>query len=133
MWKLKEPVKIYLKRHRVQVTQESLAKNQDLAQIILDDPSYFAAYGHNLVNTDGAPAKQKDESGITINVDVKKKADAEKETKLQSEQSKPTVSISTNQQSDGMSLKLNAGKQESTSQGSKGKPGRKKGSSVVKR
>lgn len=125
MWKLKEPVKIILKRHGVVVTQESLTKNQALAELILNDPSYFAAYGHNIINTEGQPAKQAEEPGITIHVDVKKKAEVEK---LQSEQSKPSASTSTPQQTDGMSLNLSAGKQESGSKGIKDKPGRKKGS-----
>lgn len=110
MWKLKDNVKIVLKRHRVVVDQKSLAANQNLAHLITEDPKYNSDYGHNLVWTgDNAPNKKtaNPNANIEISVNVKKKP-KEEETK-----SEPTSSTLTEAQTDGKPSSGNAGKQES--------------------
>lgn len=118
MWTLKEPVSIVLKRHNVTVNRERLKANQNLAEIILNDPIYSAKYGHLLVWSEGGkptgkqPPKSKD---IEIEVNVKKKPQIGTEPV---EISTPSASTSTAPQTDGSSLIQNAPKQESKSQGS---------------
>lgn len=112
MWKLKEPVKIILKRHGLVITQESLARNQTLADVVMEDTVYRQRYGHNFIQTDGAgkdiPAPTKPDQ-LDIEVNVKKKADALKE-------SKQPASTSTEAKADGMILNVKEAAPESVSQ-----------------
>lgn len=117
MYRLKNDVKIVLKRHNVTVTQKSLAGNQHLATLILEDPIYNARYGHNLeeVGDGGAratfkpnPANPKiGQDAIEIQVNVKKKPESE-----------VTASASTEIPSDGEDLSRSEQRPESKSQGS---------------
>lgn len=96
MYVLKDKtLKITLKRQGnpgVTITADALEKNQNLAGLILNDPQYFAKYGHN-INWQGAnpPPKKPFKSGeMEIDVNVKKKQDSE-----------GTASTSTDQPTDG--------------------------------
>lgn len=117
MYKLKNDVKIVLKRHNVTVTQKALAGNQHLATLILEDPIYNARYGHNLeeVGDGGAratfkpdPANPKiGQDAIEIQVNVKKKPESE-----------VTASASQETPTDGEDLKQSEVKPVSKSHGS---------------
>lgn len=114
MYRLKEDVKIILRRHSVVVTKESLAKNQNLATLILEDPQYHSRYGHLIEEvTNGKVIKPKIQpqtighDPFTIEVNVKKKPE-----------SQPTASQLTETPTDGGNLIENAPKPESKSTGS---------------
>lgn len=110
MYTLKENVKIVLKRYGVIVTRETLARNQKLADMILDDPHYNAQYGHNIVKGEYHPTMkvakiektEKTEESGTIVVNVKKKARKDQ----QPETSKPSASTSTEAATGGMTLNI---------------------------
>lgn len=108
MWKLKEPVKIVLKKKGVVITTKTLEDDPTLALLVLDDPDLKKKYGHNFIE-----AKERVHvSTDTIPVNLKKKADSVQPTL------KPTVLTSTEVQTDGMSLNVKDSKQESKSQDS---------------
>lgn len=106
MWTLKDDSKIVIKKHGLVITRQSLARNQALANVVLEDHDLFRKYGHNFVQAGSgkqAPAPRPNE--VVIEVNVKKKADALKE-------SGEPVSTSTEVQTGGGSLNVNEVKQE---------------------
>lgn len=122
MWTLKNNVKIVLKRHGLIVTKETLAKNQALANVILEDAVYNAHYGHNLVQLDTSAAQEtqarEDEDVIAVN--IKKKADALREQEeSESATSEDTALTFDNAGTDGMVLKFKERKRRSRSNGSR--------------
>lgn len=120
MYRLKEDVKIILKRDSAIVTRESLAKNQNLATLILEDPFYSQRYGHLIeeVGTNGKAKKPNVQpktighDPFTIEVNVKKKPVE------QSPESQDTAFQLTETPKDGGNLIENAPKPESKSTGS---------------
>lgn len=120
MYRLKEDVKIILKRDSAIVTRESLAKNQNLATLILEDPFYSQRYGHLIeeVGTNGKAKKPNVQpktighDPFTIEVNVKKKPVE------QSTESQPTASQLTEIPTGGEDLKPSEQKPVSKSTGS---------------
>lgn len=107
MWKLKENVTIVDKKAGLLINSDLLAKNQSLAEIVLQDESLRAKWGHNFIQV-GEHKKQPVKNELEIEVNVKKKEVVLKESKAH-------VSTSTEAKTGGMNLNVSEGKQESKS------------------
>lgn len=121
MYTLKEDVTIFIKSHGLLITRDLLAKNQGLADVVLGDDFLRQKYGHNFL-FNKKPIEQskiKPKGGIEIEVKVKKKADALKESQQAQVTSTPSASTLTEAGTGGPVLSTSEKEQPSQSSDSK--------------
>ena len=117
MWTLKRNITILIKKEGIRINRVELEKNQDLAELVLNNPEYNEKWGHNFEQVDST--RLRDRKSATVKPDEIIQVDIKKKTGLASEKSEGFVSTSNAPLTDGMTLNFNEQGQQSPSAGSK--------------